>query len=1168
MSRLQGYTLGQRHKYYNELLKEAVAKDTSHIPNINYDEEDVDNMLKIDRASHERNVDYILEVFKCNDPLYVSRSINKSTWLVTDPQYSHIINPEYLHNELFPLMKPRSITKLMLYIRRHLKDEVRVKAFYEYVSERNPRAALQWLSNCPMTFIEETVTNRANEIPAKLLKRFCRQSISIFRIYLQKQRSNYDYAAYCSTISNMKHFLKNKDTAEEFLDMAYFSNKFHLNLNAKYTHIAMKNCPKKIKENFTSFLGHIDMTTFVKYVKIEDIKTFVLSFESSLWSFVHLTPFLEKIRQYEVLEFLGVLYKTEYVDIQKLFYAIQGKSYNKMSSDIYRWYRFAPFYITFRDMKKLISAESDPEERHSMLNVLLTCARDDFTNMITVLQYYHDKHINEPYLHKKTFINSLLSQHHTFRFDDDTWDVLNALFYSLEVYIDSTNKVQESLAHIIVHDVLRDEPVHKVVEEKFEVESLILLKNIKSELNADERDKLFNYLYNLLQNRINAQRTDCEISMSEAIEITKGIWTLINDWDKTEAHHEFVINKVVEIGLINHNSPWQHEKEQQERRKKQLPVYTQSLYAEIDYLFVKISKSLYGKNIYETEMVLFATEALLMKALKHNPELLHRETQDMERFLRSYKNPVDKFLNNLRIYWPDSLAIEWTEKFIETLGDLHVHKVLVRAILAIMPYREALGFIEKYAPDANKINWSKANKINLNITKNIGKKMRIVRPQLPVEVVQKYAKGDYLQHALLSLRAMSSNLKPSEIRKYVSFMLDAPVSLQKHGIRLAFDNYNTEEKIEIASNLWKKTWNSSIRVILFTSMFDLLCKEKNAVAVKSIWSVLGSFMDGLSYEENKTIFTTLERVRDVPLTVVGEFYQKSYILLKSLSKKADMSDVLQRIIGYAETFLEYLDNDFVETFLLESITDALANHSESGHVYLGILSTYLLHSKDFDTQMKKYNNLLQPVIDECVTRWVKSDNYLIAGFQTLLQQICSKIPRFVFELKMVMPAEILANIRDALKGSWCLKENYIMIRRWQVTVRYIEALGEMKKEGTHSWETVQIESARVIASICHDFLSKDQHDFFPSIYLIFKDALQILLKDFDIGQDIQLKVLYKMLYWRECPVMYLLVIEMVQDIESEDNDYWKNEIKRKLYSNPSEEVKMHYLRRFHVKYTL
>ncbi|XP_047994221.1 uncharacterized protein LOC125232553 isoform X2 [Leguminivora glycinivorella] len=266
---LEGATLGKRHQHYNKLLKDVTA--TSAKPaKIDYNKTDIENLLNIDLASNNRDLDYILEVLKGEDLLYVSRAIKRSTWLFTDDQYAHIIEPEYLHSQLFPQMMPKASCKLLHHIRISLKNELIVEKFYHYFKDKNLKTAIKWLPNCPIDLVKEAVKNHHVEISPEIFGRLCRRSPTILEIFLESTGDHYKTEHLKKAM-----FLLNTHT-DLYLDALDKIERYGMpNMGKKHTEIIMKKCYQRIINNFAKYIYCINVDTFAKSLKKEDIQPFL-----------------------------------------------------------------------------------------------------------------------------------------------------------------------------------------------------------------------------------------------------------------------------------------------------------------------------------------------------------------------------------------------------------------------------------------------------------------------------------------------------------------------------------------------------------------------------------------------------------------------------------------------------------------------------------------------------------------------------------------------------------------------------------------------------------------------------------------------------------------------------------------------------------------------------
>ncbi|GBP89708.1 hypothetical protein EVAR_21318_1 [Eumeta japonica] len=358
-----------------------------------------------------------------------------------------------------------------------------------------------------------------------------------------------------------------------------------------------------------------------------------------------------------------------------------------------------PFEVVLKqnELTKIMKSESSPRERAAILKVLLSCAQYESHDIHKLLQYFHDKHINEPFTFKIEFVNNLLSMTDTYRFKEETWKLLDELFYSLEVYSESDKNVDECTKAIIVYKVLHKQPVPE-------------------------------YLYNLIENKLNAE-------------------------------------------MLDENQVW-----------------------------IEVSSN-----------------------------------------------------RKIRVYWPESLALDWTTAYRTELKQPPPSKAVVRGLCLLLPPSELQLLLEEYAPTTPKIQWKEIDDTLLGLQKYLGQSMYIARPALQPNLLLQYAVGDYLPFTLPSLISVFYNLSENDSRNILKQTLisSMSISLQKHGMRIAFSKLDSNELKEMFLNVWTISKNMTIRAVAFELTYKLLCKEKNVQRVNEIWQLLEMFMDKLSPEENQ-----------------------------------------------------------------------------------------------------------------------------------------------------------------------------------------------------------------------------------------------------------------------------------------------------------------------------
>ncbi|XP_068623425.1 uncharacterized protein [Battus philenor] len=1129
---LQGNTLGEKHKHYNEIVNNITQQDSmQHLSSINYEDNDLDNILKIDIACAKRDVQYILEVFKCRDILYVSRAVKQSVWLVTDEQYAHVIHPKYLHSQLFPHMSSKAVNKLSLFIRLKLKEEARVEEFFTYYENINIEMALKWLPNCSISFIENATLTYANIMNVKILKRLCEKSIKVLQVFVDQRKEFLSCIEMEATTFLLKKHLK------EYLDLVESLDEFHYpKLNANCTRVILKTDPDRILNNFEKYAHKIHLQTFVKFMRSENIAPFLSQYRKNsklrYWFCEeNLKPFILAMPVEIKVEFL----KNNFID--------QHEGFDEMREKNYDWYKYIPFEIAFKDIKKLIQKESSVNERNLLLKVLLFSAGRNLQHIHVILQYFRNHHFNEPILFKKKFVIALLEQINAFKLNDTTWKILEEFFMTMKVYSESENNVQSFVKVAITRKVINNETVPEILEKKFSFETL---KTYILELNKVDTDLIFNYLYNHCINKINGLNISNKYEFKEGINLIKNVLTLLSDWGKNLTDFPAVLTKINKLIEIKKANTW-----------------------DIDVTCIYKIKKSWKKYLFQNSIDLCPSQEVYLNALKHDPNLLSSKHM-FESLYCNDTGPLKQYLNKIRLYWGTSLAKDSISFCFDEINRRNDNESLIRHICYLLPLKLLHDMATKYAPKEEKIDWYKNETVLLNTQKNIAKHIYTARPQPSLEVILWYAKGDYLQFAVPSLMAVLHNMSCIATRKYIKVLIKAPVSLRKYGIRVAIDKLNNEEIIEIFSEAWNGTKNKSIRADLFKYCFKLLCKEKNEIEVQDIWSLMEIFIETLTDEENEVIYKTLTQVNQVPCCVRVAFWKKSVLFFKKFPSKSIDKRFIETVVYSSKQFMEIVDVDFIAEILKENFKLNMATDSYND---IDLISCCLLSSKNVESQAERYDKILYPIMEMCILSW-KSEHgdvtLLRRKLYQLLTDLCKNFHSQVLAKRNVIPDSIFNEIQKYLELKLPDEENYLLLKTWKFACVYVRIIAhnisekpyfEMENSGKTSRADVIDER---ISEISKQFgeelvqiLKQDLKLYYPSIYVSFSDALDAMFDLFWFNKSYRLNILLSMLN-HDLKESFLVVLKLMPLNLSEEDTPIKNVIMEIIRSHPSPEIKMFY----------
>ncbi|KAF9805808.1 hypothetical protein SFRURICE_009440 [Spodoptera frugiperda] len=1142
---LEGETLGKKRRHFNKLVADAVASKHYELTPIGDTDSDIDNLLKIEIACKARNVDYVIEVMKSKDMLYAATAIKKSTWLITDPQYAHIINPEYLHTQLKPYMTTKAFNKLMLHVRLNLKDESRVEAFYEHFKDTD--SGCKWLQNCSIPFIENVMKSE-RPVPVWLFKRLCKRS-SRFLSYNHKITNIKPYSRSLQAVLFML-----KSQTDHILNMIEDkSRKGFCKIGKHKTEFLMKKYPRRVIEQFEIYGNFVDMSVVAKYIKEEEMQSFLHKHANYLAFKIHNCEswgyFINRIPIQERFEFV----KNTFIDKSNTGVALTEEVRTKIEFNVktYQWYEFAPFDIAFTELKKLIRKESQPADRHDILLVLISCGSKKSPHIKTLLKYLNEKHMNEPFKFKIKFICKLLFSTAVHEYDIDTWNYLDQFFYSMEVYTETEKCVEACRAYIILYKVLHDEPVPDIITTQVSVESF---RNIQKTLNAQQKSKLFTYLLNTLWAQTN--RASCvtnESDFRKTILQMSRVITLVKSWKQEITCYRFILERIQELIKIKEDNKWT---------------------TDMSCLY-NVNKSTCLRSRCRS---LCPRKRAPERFLSNKPQLLTRHDKQIHTLRTDDAVSLRRVLAKLRVYWPDSLAPHWTEAYMQSLNKPTGQKAIINGIFLLSPIDQVVQLAKKHVPSDTKINWSDSNQAEISIQRNIAKHLHVARPLVPLDTVLWYAKGDYLQYAVPSLSAVLSNVSEVESREYLPKLLDAPVSLQKFGLRLTYTKFEASEIKHVFSDIWKITKNATIRAVIFEQTFNQLCSSKNQNIENELWELLSLFMQDLNSQESSSLYKILSKVKSVPISLRGKYYMKSYEILKSLPESHNCVSYLKKNIAYATHVMELLDEDFVVNKLLSPVESTFCKHNE---MYLDVFACFLLCGESEENQLQRFRRI-EKAIDEAFQRWHDihlNCFYVKMLFDNFLKSLVKNFEEYFVRNKTPIPVKLFQEIQSKIQKELPLVENYVLFTVWSLVTEYVKCMKEhasnisnILKSSTSEnvWKDIHLEVSPSFGKKVIGYLKEDTEKYSSAIHDLFTEALNRMLYIFNF-EDVKLVALSHMLYDREFIPSYLVVCKCMpvlclENDETKDDEKSKRfEILNQIKSHPSPLVGLYYHHHFNIR---
>ncbi|XP_045506985.1 uncharacterized protein LOC123703131 [Colias croceus] len=878
MIELTGESLGKRQQELNAKVKKAIQNEILFKDIKSAEEQsDIDRLYKIDVASQYKNIDYIVEVLKCGDSLYVSRAL-KCEWLYND-EYAHIINPNYLEDEIFPHMSLKMKTKMIKTIADKVRNEKRAIDFYEYYKIlRMDALAFKFLLSTTESFKMDTIKDNfdyARKHP-KLLKFYINNSFSLANAYLSElgygnikkgeafTRLSYlynidenkyldlfeNYSNLCTSFFFSKNMSKSILTKHKIrvlrIPITYITKMYN---GVLYRHSTADDVKQYISvlfpteveyfwscnfyQNYKELFDHIPKTEVFNFCK----NTFISKYGNEPFE-MNINFYYQKYHQMLTIE-----EREEWA----LKHIERGEELLGKNND-FIWYRFVNFEKAIEAIKQYILVTTDETARNKMSRILIDSCRNE-KDLENLLNYYYQRYIKEIGHHKERFIDKVMDKYNIFEFDAACWEAFNKILYSKEVYTPGFHGKNSyrmlCIIYNILHGIDMPEALMFYIDTDFDFYEM---RNFYKHLKKEQLDSVCKYLFN------------CFIKKFHKTSSTSPA--------RIETVHKLII-----IYLFL------------EKDKDYLPSSVES--------FIKMNIEEFGwYGLWNPKKEEKLKDATLLRLLKKDNKLVISKFSEIQERMMQCNFRLTHLLRKLRVYFYNDIAKDFVNFFTKCIEDLstskypmamYVVRTAVYGIFQLTDEATKSEFLKKYVPEEGKISHSEINKKILTIQEQICRFACYSRPPVPLESITQYIKGDYIHYCLPMINMYMVKLPLSVSIKLTEFLLNSPVSIQKHGIRLAFQVYSTDNLKSLISQIWQNTKNVSLRKVIYCALVKKIGKSHVSVQYEFIDSLY--FLTSSLNEDDQTELYDCMLSDKVPETFKTDLYKNAYICTRDFSDK-------------------------------------------------------------------------------------------------------------------------------------------------------------------------------------------------------------------------------------------------------------------------------------------
>lgn len=974
MTKLKG-TLGERQKQLNMIVKQAAVRYNSvKILKKMSGTTDINMFIKIDLASTHLRLDYLIEVLKGGDSLYITRVL-KCLWIYK-VEYSKQINAEFVKENIFPFMSVKMRRKMLTFMSIYMKDAKRSAEFVEYCMDIHlPKLAFKFAAHAPeenkIIFLTKNSDIIESIISFQHLQRFIGKSFELAAKLLRSIKIEPNKFKVLYNISHLYWVDNSKylDLVENHVKYTPFSNLSRLNRKITKHLLSDENANKenKNKERVLArpriYINFLHSKTVVNCVTPNEAKVIVTELHpetvEQYWnecfctfyeSFINKIPYahryqylkstffskykceiFENFEQFNSQQCFKLMTKDEKLEL------IENQITNHPELKRYSFYNILDFDTAFEKIIDLVRNCDSSEMRCDMMLFILPTVKSQF-DIKRLLDYYRDS--KEPEHVQQDFINRLLRDHKAYYFNKNCWIILNEIFIKLKVYDFRfyNNVLVENFRTItILYYIINENNLSEELKSYMSVnEYLNPLLALSRKTPLTDQQKIYEYLFDYYKEKISEFDTKQEVPQSLRKYVTE-ILDLMSFYGKTKGDIPDVV-----MNVVNNFKDFQtHE-----------------------IMHVASDK---------------ITQNEIMKLLKVDPKMvidklpLIIKTQEISPTFR-----VNQLFKKLKIYFSNDthdIAYQCFKFYENWLSKNSLSKTCTKAaIYAIFLLGNdafKVHFMTTHAPiDDEK---SKKDPKKLRIQDAIVSTVCQSRPPVPIKHVMMYV--------LRPLHIISSflvNLPFPLCMEFLSEMMQMRPLVQERSIQFAFKCFNTDQLRKVILYIWNKK-NPSVRLMVYKTLYDKIPTEKTFARC-----ILFKHLIALTARLNENDKDIFEMVVSQPLPeqLVSEFIITAWKAVNSLPKnnvnlkrRSDVIDYMNKYYYLLEVLhIRPIIEDFVQD-LLDMDKDYLNPEKTIYHplfiLYdkkLELIGKYLTcASNTGDYESKK--EITETIINECITQY-------------------------------------------------------------------------------------------------------------------------------------------------------------------------------------------------------
>ncbi|XP_033219237.1 uncharacterized protein LOC117174327 isoform X1 [Belonocnema kinseyi] len=987
IQKIPGNSAKEKHESLNKIIKEIIeskqmpgdfALQTSYgspIP------KSLQPLIQIETAKILKNTDDVIAALKSEDLSIVSRGLQVD-WIFDGS--NNITNLNYFSVHIFPevsLNTRSSIIKRLSQCLGQKKEYSRAQEFFEGLSKTyDLKQAMPLLTACSENYISEFIKNGNVALPKKVVTRLFRKYPELIINYLKfcKPKSDEERVVDSLSINDYLELLPRliKNHLNDFIDIVNsFNYTLEMKIGNKCAEFFLKGkgldalieFPKKYlpllslklvttklnKEQFELMFRNLfpknkndfslsKMFSYLEFQPQELKLSLVRNNFRDLYG-VDLLTLLDKVTP----ELMLILSEKDRIDVARKKLAENPCSKNCEES----WVCYLSTKDSIPEIKDQILNTKEMDDRAELVGQLIyTCkVNNSKEDLLLVLEYISSRHRNEISIFWSRVYESLLRHFDLEILSANHWNILNEMIKRSHVKDDLNERptVSEKLIEKgIYFNLLNDKPIEDLMTLLAEVKIKGWNSNFNIIRDNPEFEKIC--LETFIEIIPRKFPDDDEIWEDNRVDTIQKLTEGIYDYNERVAKKK-ILKELLYLG----NYPWLFEEV-----KKIIVLENQRMQYKIEKLksLVRIHESkLYDSLFLQKNVIASVSSQEGLNFLKKEPG----------KILENWKLYLDSCVTNIycthtkrfikKCTWYREIPLKFVEEALKKLDDPRT--LMILALLLQGP--EFVRIIEPMMPDSDKMDIDGDAKKSFRMISSIPTAINLANPPPSLELVGKFCKGDYLSLGLASLMNVARRVSVKKVITFAKALVDNPVSVRKHGIRLMATIAPTEDLCEFFKHLWKNEKHKSIREVVFQKTHVLFINRP----CKETWQLMRFCIEGLTKEDIEC-FNVLKEISNVPNDYIKDYFETGLYKIEKLDLTPDISNQLisSFLRNATSKVCAFFPEDYSRLLVEKFAFDGRDEVSVAGRLYA---INFLIDAKEkLESRLRYFCNLLSTAISK------------------------------------------------------------------------------------------------------------------------------------------------------------------------------------------------------------